>query len=273
VIDLHLHTTASDGQLSPAALVERAVRRGITILSITDHDTTAALDAAAAAAARHGVTLVPGIEITAVEQARDVHILGYFIDARHAGLSAFLARQRGERLRRVARIGERLAQIGYPIDTGSLVSEADQADGHSVGRPRVADALIAAGHVRDRDEAFARLLGDNRPAFVPRSGEPPEAVIAVIRDAGGIASLAHPGLLRMDHLIGRLAAADLAAVEACHSDHDEAAERRYRALAAQHGLAVSGGSDFHGDADRRVGALGAVTLPIADFERLRALAA
>ncbi len=273
MIDLHLHTTASDGTLTPSALVARAAAAGITVLSVTDHDTTAGLDEARAAAETAGLTLVPGIEITAIEQARDVHVLGYFIDPRSAALAAFLARQRADRLQRVARIGERLRDIGCPIDLDPLLEAAARNTGRSIGRPQIADALIARGHACDRDDAFARLLGEDKPAFVPRAGETPERVIDLIRDAGGIASLAHPVLLQRDDLIPRLARAGLSALEVCHSDHDEAAERHYRQLAWRHGLAVSGGSDYHGDAGRRAAALGVVTLPRLDFERLRAMAA
>jgi predicted metal-dependent phosphoesterase TrpH len=266
LIDLHLHTTASDGTLAPAALVARAVAAGITILSVTDHDTVAGIAAAGAAAVAHGVTLVPGIEITAVENARDVHVLGYFIDSHADALARFLARQRRDRLERVARIGERLRAIGWPVDVEPLLRAA--AGGRSIGRPQVADALIRAGHARDRDDAFARLLGEGGPAFVPRAGESPEFVVGVIRGAGGIASLAHPALLAQDDLIPRLAAAGLAAIEVCHRDHDATAERHYRDLASRLGLAVSGGSDYHGDEFPGAVALGAVTLPRADYEQL-----
>jgi hypothetical protein len=271
LIDLHLHTTASDGTLAPAALVARAASAGITILSVTDHDTTDSFDEAHAAAARLGVTLIGGIEITAVEDARDVHILGYFLDPHAPHLAEFLIRQRADRARRVGGIGERLRALGCPVDVEPLLQAA--ARGRSVGRPQIADALVAGGHARDRDDVFDRLLGHGRPGFVPRTGEAPERIIAVIREAGGIASLAHPGLLKRDDVIPRLARAGLAALEVCHREHDAAAERHYRGLAAANGLAVSGGSDYHGDFGGRECALGRVTLPAADFDRLRALAA
>ena len=271
MIDLHLHTTASDGTLAPAALVARAAAAGITILSVTDHDTTAGLDEARASAAALGLTLVPGIEITAVENGRDVHVLGYFIDPCAVALDGFLARQRRNRIARVQQIGERLRAIGCPVDLEPLLQAAACEAGRSIGRPQIADALIRAGHARDRDDAFERLLGEAGLAYVPRSGETPERVIGVIRQAGGIASLAHPALLGQDALIPRLARAGLAAIEVRHRDHDEAAERHYRELAGRLDLAVSGGSDYHGDDFRRA-ALGAVTLPAADYERLRAAA-
>lgn len=272
MIDLHLHSTASDGTLAPAELVGRAASVGITILSITDHDTTDGIDEAQAAAARLGVTLISGIEITAVEHARDIHILGYFIDPRAPRLAEFLVRQRVDRVQRVVGIAERLRALGCAIDVEPLLRAASRHRGRSIGRPQIADALISRGYARDRDDVFDRLLGDDKPGFVPRNGEPPERIIEVIREARGIASLAHPGLLRRDDLIPRLAGAGLAAIEVCHSDHDAAAERHYRELAAANGLAVSGGSDYHGDFGRRESALGRVTLSRADFDRLRALA-
>jgi predicted metal-dependent phosphoesterase TrpH len=136
----------------------------------------------------------------------------------------------------------------------------------------VADALVVAGHAVDRADAFDRLIGRGRPAFVARSGARAAEVIAVIREAGGIASLAHPGLTCRDDLVPELAAAGLTALEARHSDHDTAMEAHYRLLANQHGLAVSGGSDFHGDAGHHAHALGVVTLPAEDFAVLKARA-
>jgi 3',5'-nucleoside bisphosphate phosphatase len=271
VIDLHLHTTASDGRLAPAALVARARAAGITTLSVTDHDTVAGLEEARAAA--HGLTFVDGIEITAVDREKDVHVLGYFFDPRDPDLATFLTAQRADRVRRVADIAARLAALGAPIDTTALTRRAAACPGVSIGRPQVADALVAAGHVGDRRDAFDRYLGAGGPAFVPRYGASPEEVIAIIRRAGGLASLAHPVLVRNDALIPRLAVAGLQALEVCHADHDAAMERHYRQLAVAHGLAVTGGSDFHGDSEHHPAALGAVHLPADDFARLKALIA
>jgi len=204
-----------------------------------------------------------------VAGGRDVHMLGYFIDTRSPRLVEFLIRQRGDRLRRVNEIGERLAGLGAPVDLTPIAAAA--ARGRSVGRPLIADALMAAGHVSSRDEAFDRYLEAGGPAFVPRRGAAPDEVIALIHDAGGLASLAHPGVTRRDDLLPALVASGLDAIEARHSDHDAATEARYRALARDLGVLVTGGSDFHGsDAGHRVSALGQVTLPVEDFETLRA---
>jgi len=270
LIDLHLHTTASDGTLAPDALVRRAAAAGITVLSVTDHDTVAGLAEARAAAGTLGLRLIDGIEMTAVEDCRDVHLLAYFFDPEAPSLVEFLAAQRADRVRRVEQIAARLRELGAPIDEARLLDTARRHPERSIVRPQVAAALVAAGIVSTRDEAFARLLGDDGPAYVPRRGACPGEVIARARAAGGIVSLAHPALLGKDAIIPRLAVEGLAALEVCHSDHDEADEWRYRELAASLGLAVSGGSDFHGDLAHRSAAIGLVRLPPDDFARLEA---
>jgi 3',5'-nucleoside bisphosphate phosphatase len=270
LIDLHLHTTASDGSLSPAGLVARAAAAGLTTISVTDHDTFAGLAEARTAAGDLGLRFINGVEITAIENERDVHLLAYFVDPADSGLSSFLARQRTDRIRRIREIAHRLATLGCAIDVEPLLDSASSSDGRSVGRPLLADALVAAGHARDRSDAFDRLIGNGRPAFVPRMGATPDEVIALVRDSGGIVSLAHPGLTRIDDAIPRLAAAGLTALEARHSDHNADTEKHYRQMAAGLGLAVSGGSDFHGDPGHRIAMLGTVTLPAEDFALLEA---
>ncbi|MGE0043093.1 MAG: PHP domain-containing protein [Vicinamibacterales bacterium] len=290
MIDLHLHTTASDGWLTPAALVARAAAAGLTRISVTDHDTVASIAAATALGAEAGLAVVPGIEITAVHARRDVHVLGYFFDPDDRGLLAFLERQRARRVERVREIGARLARLGVPVDVDGVLLPAAERPGVSVGRPLIARALVGAGHARSVQDAFDRYLDDTQPAFVPRTGHTPAEVVQVIHDAGGIASLAHPAVTARDEIIEPLAAAGLDAIEVYHSDHDAEAVATYAALATRLGLAVSGGSDFHGEpetppvapapaaAPRRGrrgtrSTLGHVSLPpecYADLERLAA---
>lgn len=269
MIDLHLHTTASDGLLTPRELVARVAAAGISTMAVTDHDTVAGLAEAREAAAARGITLVPGIEITAVDGGRDVHVLGYFFDPASRPLEQFLEAQRTDRVRRIRAMADRLAALGCPVEVEPLVTSATSQSGRSLGRPQLADALVASGFARDRTDAFDRLLGNSGPAYVPRQGATPAAVIALIARAGGIASLAHPGLLKDDACIPGLASQGLVALEVRHSDHDPETEARYRALAAVLGLAVSGGSDFHGETGHRADRLGTVTLPAADFAALR----
>ena len=269
MIDLHLHTTASDGALAPAALVARAAAAGITILAVTDHDTTGGLAEARAAANARGMRLVNGIEITAVEGSRDVHVLGYFFDPADPALRSFLKAQSEDRIRRVQEMAGQLAALGVAIDPAPIVQEG-RATGRSVGRPHVAAALLAAGHVSTRDEAFDRFLENGRPAFIARRGASPDEVVGIISKAGGVASLAHPGLAGMDRIIPRLRDSGLHALEVRHTDHDAATETRYRALAAALGCAVSAGSDFHDDTGRRRCALGEISLTADEFAALEA---
>jgi predicted metal-dependent phosphoesterase TrpH len=296
VIDLHLHTSASDGLLTPLDLVARVAAAGVSTCSVTDHDTVAGLDAAATAAAAHGLRFLPGIEITAVADGRDVHMLGYGFDVASPQLATFLTAQRDERRLRVQRLLERLAVLGMPLDEAAI-GEGLSAPGSAPavpsdpallrsfapalpapperpakvwGRPHIARAMMAAGYVASVAEAFDLWLGTGRPAFVPRSGATPQAVVAIVQAAGGVAALAHPGVTKRDALIPALAAAGLDALEVWHSEHDDEATERYRLLAREHGLLMTGGSDFHGDLAGRVCRLGAVGVPVEAFEALLA---
>jgi predicted metal-dependent phosphoesterase TrpH len=268
LVDLHLHTTASDGRCTAAELVERVAAAGLNAIAVTDHDTTAAVEEVRRLAAARGIEAIAGIEITALDEGRDLHMLGYFFDPRHAGLDRFLAEQRVARVERARAIGDRLAALGMPVDLTPLFARASEDSSRSVGRPLIARALVEAGYVADTGEAFDRWLGSGCPAFVPRRGAPAEAVVAIVHEAGGIASLAHPGKLRREPRIAPLVEAGLDAVEVFHPDHDAALVDRYLGVAREFGLLVTGGSDFHGDPARGLEP-GSVTLPGAEFERLR----
>ena len=273
MIDLHTHTTASDGKCAPVELVARAAHAGVTVLAVTDHDTLAGCPAAAAACAERGMEFVTGIEVTAVADTRDVHVLGYFIDPASAVFEAFLAVQRERRVHRIREMLTRLAAHGIRLDADVVLRAALTDTSKSAGRPWIARALVDEGHVPNVAEAFNRWLSDGRPAFVPRIGASPEEVIHRIHEAGGVVSLAHPGLLKHDDWIPGYAEAGLDALEAYHSDHDGAATAHYLTLAQSLGLAVSGGSDYHADDAHGGGGPGKVSLPRADYDRLLARAA
>ena len=268
MIDLHLHTTASDGRSTPRELVDYAARGGVSVMAVTDHDTTAAVSEVRSEARARDIEAISGIEITAVENERDIHVLGYFFDPLHEPLAAFLAAQRANRIARVEAIAARLATLGVPVDVEALVQEARRETGRSIGRPQVARAMVAAGHVADTREAFDRWLARGGPGFVPRTGARTEVVIDVIHQAGGIASLAHPGKVHVDDRIKPLQDAGLDAIEAFHPDHDTALVERYVELARSLNLLLTGGSDFHGDVSHGLNP-GSVTLPAAEWERLR----
>jgi len=271
MIDLHLHTDASDGRCSPADLVARAARVGLSVISVVDHDTFAAQPEVASEAARAGLRTVSGIEITAVWHGLDVHVLGYYLDAARPDLAQFLERQRADRVRRVHAMIERLAALGVHLDFEQVVSPAGKPAPHAIGRPQVARALVAGGYVAGMPDAFDRYLAEGRQAFVPRIGPTPAEVSRLVVAAGGVASLAHPGLLGHDEVIPGLAAAGMQAIEVYHPDHSPEAVAHYLAVATRHRLAITGGSDYHAEEGREP-VLGRVTLPAADFERLEALA-
>ena len=271
MIDLHTHTTASDGRFTPAELVTRALAAGVTVLAVTDHDTVAGGDAAADACAAAGIEFVPGIEITAVRDGMDVHVLGYFVDRHSAELHTFLAEQRRRRLDRVRQIVERLATFGIQLDANAIVKPGLDDGGKAAGRPWVARALVAGRYVSSMNEAFEYWLARGRPAFIPRLAAAPAEVFERIHASGGIASLAHPGLVKRDDWLPEFVASGLDALEVYHTNHDATATTRYRNEAIRLGLAVSGGSDFHGDDSHGSGHPGSVSLPRDDFERLKKL--
>lgn len=269
MIDLHTHTTASDGRCSPEQLVARASAAGVDVLSVTDHDTTAGIAESMAACRRAHLEFVPGIEITAVVDGVDVHILGYFIDPDATDLSAFLAEQRRRRVDRVREMVRRLADLGVPLDAEAILRPIETGQGKAAGRPWIARALVDAGYVADTREAFDKYLTGGAPAFVSRISPTPADVFAQIHAADGLASLAHPGLLKRDDLISAFVADGLDALEAHHSKHSPDDTARYLALARQHGLGVSGGSDFHGDPSHDVGDPGSTALPYELFQDLK----
>ncbi len=272
-----MHTTASDGRLTPAALVARAAAAGLTTISVTDHDTVAAIDEVTAAAAPLGIRVIPGIEITSVADGRDVHMLAYLFDKDSPRLTELLINQRALRVSRVREIAARLAAFNMFVDVEQIVAEAASRPGSSVGRPQLARELVRAGLVPSVQEAFDQLLATGKPAFVPRTGPSPATVIDTVHAAGGVASFAHPGVTRRDDLIAPLIERGLDAIEVYHSDHRPEDVTVYRGMATRFRALISGGSDFHGEdpgkpGRSRRGTFGVITLPPADLIALEARA-
>ena len=268
MIDLHLHTTASDGRSTPERLIERAARRGIRTCAVTDHDTVAGLERARLTGERVGVRVMAGIEITAIANGVDVHMLGYFFDPVHAELVEFLKAQREDRKRRVTEMLDRLESLGIVLPRDTILSQSRKMTGKAIGRPAIAQQLVSLGHVKDISDAFDRYLTPGKPAFIARRGATPAEVVQLIARAGGVSSFAHPGKIGLDDQLAPLAAAGLTAIEVFHPDHDQQAIEKYGAMAKSLGLAVSGGSDYHGPASGRTDALGQVTLPADAFDDL-----
>ena len=253
--DLHMHSRCSDGSLEVEELVEAVHAAGVSVFALTDHDTLEGLARAHEAAQKHGIKLVPGVEISTRlgEPGRDqeLHILGYGFDPENPALIDALAQQREARRDRIPKIVERLVGMGLAIEVADVYQQAGDA---TPGRPHVARALVARGHGRDTDEAFRRFLGDGGPAQITKAVPTPRAAIAWIHAAGGKAVWAHP-LARpiqraggFELLLRELKQAGLDGVEEVHPSQEPHLRRRIRRLARELELKVSGGSDYHGDA-------------------------
>jgi len=256
-VDLHTHTTASDGTLDPSALLEKASELSIQYLGMADHDSTAGYESVLPLAARFpAVRLVPAVEINA-EGENACHVLGYFFDVGHPVLQKELARYREMRLSRARAMVQKIRDLGVAIDFDQVMA---RVKGDSIGRPHIADALRENGVVRTRQEAFDRFLKKGGAAYVP--GEAPSAAEAIrlIRSAGGIPVLAHPCYDTSDDLLGGLVESGLMGIEAYYPEHSRSLTRRYLELAERYHLVATGGSDFHGPRTGRT-ALGCVDVP------------
>ncbi len=257
LIDLHAHSNVSDGTDSPTELVEAAAAAGIGVLAITDHDTVGGWAEATAAARRTGVGLVRGIEISCAVGATSVHLLGYLTDPDDEALMAELALARESRATRLELMVERMAADGIPLRYDEVLAQV--APGATAGRPHIADALIANGTIRHRDEAFREWLAQDSPYYVSHHAPHPLRAIELVRGAGGVPVMAHPFTLTRargvgDAFIEQMSAAGLAGLEAYHRDHGPEQVARAEDLANRLGLLVTGSSDYHGVGKRnRIG--------------------
>jgi hypothetical protein len=243
-VDLHSHTTASDGTLAPRELVRLAARHGVRVLAVTDHDSTGGVrEALDEARNLTSLEIVPGLEINCDVPGAEIHVLGYCVDWEAPWFQEFLAAQREERRRRVYRIAERLAELGLPIEPDAVFALVKEG---SAGRPHVAQAMVDRGYVKSVREAFDRYLSRNGPANVPRRRLTPAEAVRIVRRARGVPVLAHPGLANRDELIPELVEAGLLGIEAFYPEHSSGQITMYREMCARLGLVATGGSDFHG---------------------------
>jgi len=248
-VDLHTHSTASDGTQAPGDVVTSAREAGLDVVALTDHDTTLGWAPAAEAAARVGVALVRGIEVSCADHGRSVHLLGYLPDPEHPGLAAELGRSRTARVGRLRRMVELMAADGLPVTYAQV--QAQVPPGATEGRPHIADALVVSGAVQTRDEAFRRWLGNDGPYYVGHYAPDPVRAVELVVDAGGVPVYAHPfgrggGTAATQRRIEAMAAAGLVGLEVHHRDHDPDAVALGLALADRLGLLVTGSSDYHG---------------------------
>jgi predicted metal-dependent phosphoesterase TrpH len=263
--DLHLHTHFSDGTDSPQRVVELAAAAGLSAIAITDHDNTDAFALAQPAAARSGIELLPGIEMSASANGAEVHVLGFLMDLRHPGLQQHLAEQKARRIQRVKDMVAKLHDVGVRIDAEEVLALAKQG---TVGRPHVAQVLLRHGYISSLPEAFSRYIGPKNPGFMPGSPLAPAEVIRVIREAGGVPVLAHPVYMEQDPLIERFVEEGLVGLEVYHSGHTPDLVRRYEGIAQRLKLLATGGSDYHGTPKEGL-PVGAVKIPYALVEGLK----
>ena len=249
-IDLHTHSSVSDGTDAPAELVRAARGAGLDVVALTDHDTFDGLDAAVAEGERLGVEVVRGLELSCSRQGASVHLLAYGANEADPHLTEELVRVRGGRRGRLGGVLERLADLGVRVSEAEVLAQV--GDSPSVGRPHIADALVNAGHVRDRTEAFDRFLADGGPAHVPRYAIDLGRGIDLVHAAGGVAVIAHPWGRGREHVLpAELLAAlvhdhHLDGIEVDHQDHDAEVRHRLRRLTESWGVLATGSSDYHG---------------------------
>lgn len=244
-IDLHTHTTASDGKCSPTENVKLAKERDLQAIAITDHDTVTGVEEAMAAGKELGVEVIAGIEISTVEKGKDVHVLGYFVDFQNNEFEAELSKLRATRNLRNEMIIANLNKLGIEI-TMEEVKAKQTKKGGNIGRPHISEVLIDKGVVQSLEEAFEIYLGKEGKAYTNPPRISPEEGVRLVQKYGGIPVLAHPGLYDNDELIGRLVQIGLKGVEVYHPDHSAEEAEKYQRIATQYNLIPTGGSDYHG---------------------------
>jgi predicted metal-dependent phosphoesterase TrpH len=267
-IDLHSHSRASDGQYAAEDVARRAAAAGVGVWGLCDHDTVAGLPEAARAAERLRLRLVPGIELSAFLEKKEVHLLGHFVDPVHPTLSRFedfLAEQRRERMHRIV---EKLAGLGVRITVEAIERHSG---GKTIGRPHVARAIVDTGAVGSVKEAFDRFLGEGQPAYVGRYRLEVADAVSLVRGAGGTVTIAHPGVSRLERgEVARMRQAGVEGIEVIHPDHNPSVREKYLRLAEELDLVPTAGSDYHGEEVAPDRQIGMVTMAEEQLARLEA---
>lgn len=269
VADLHIHTTVSDGMLFPEEVVIQASKAGLKAIAITDHDTTDGIIDALKMGNKLNLEVIPGVEINTEYNNREIHILGYFMNYNLNWFQELLKKLRSEREQRAKKILDLLAKIGKPIDRTKLMETAKASS--SIGRPHIAKCLVEAGYVSTTREAFETLIGRGKPAYVPRFKLTPQEAIKYIKQAGGVAVLAHPGESIDLKCFAYLIQNGLLGLEAVHHEHSVELESKLKSLANKYNLAITGGSDFHGGGRAGGPKIGSKTVPYSYVEKIKTL--
>ncbi len=266
--DLHIHTYYSDGLLSPQEVIKKVKAKGISTISITDHDAVAGIKEAIDSAGKE-VKVIPGVELSSIYQDIDVHILGYYIEFEHAELIDYLAELQSFRENRARQMIDKLAKYGIKIEYDHVRNIAQQG---AVGRPHIATAMKEKGYVASIDEAFYRFIGYHGPCYVPKKEIEPREAIRVIKEFKGVTVLAHPGIYEYRDLISRVIADGIDGIEVWHPEHSQSCSQRLFQLANENKLLVTGGSDCHGGIKNRQILIGEVAIDLCYIKALNARA-
>jgi predicted metal-dependent phosphoesterase TrpH len=264
--DLHLHTRYSDGVLTPFELVGRAKKVGLDAIGITDHDNVDGVAEAIDAGSQLGVEVIPGVELGATVDGREIHLLGFFIDTDHPTLTEFLRFLREERVRRAERIVDKLRALGVLVTMEKVLEIAGEG---SVGRPHIANAVVEEGFMSSYHDVFSKYIGNSGPAFVQKVHCGIEEALSIVGEAGGLSFLAHPGNVIPEQTVLKLIKAGLDGIEVVHPSHSPDKVAHYRGVAHQYYLLESGGSDFHGGRRNDDAALGNFTIPLSTLNAMR----
>ena len=270
-VDLHIHSSVSDGRYSPAEIVRKAAEAGLKVIAITDHDSVGGVASALEAAGDFPqLKVIPGVEISTNVPRGEVHMLGYFINYRNEKLLTNLENMRNSREKRAQQMIARLADLGFTIEWQRV---REIAGSGSVGRPHIAQALLEKGYIASLKEAFNKYIGWGRPAYVRRDKLTPREAVELILHADGLPVLAHPLTVNAyEALIAGLIASGLVGIEACYGEFTAEETRKLVNLADKHGLIVTGGSDYHGLDDNAEVTLGAADVPLESAKKLMSLA-
>ncbi len=263
--DLHVHTLQSDGTYTPAQLIKESIKRGLSAIAITDHDTVGAIPEALAQAQDTDLEVITGIELTAQYEKQEIHVLGYFIDYQNQELLEKLKLLQQNRIDRVYKIIENLEKLGVNLKSQTVFEISGNS---TVGRMHIARALVKEGWVKTLPEAFRKYIGDNSPAYVLGFRYSPQEAIKIINDAKGVAILAHPYILHNDDLIKEFCGYGLQGLEVYYPEHSQSMVNFYLNLAKELNLLVTGGTDFHGSAKPEI-KLGMIKVPMELVEKLR----
>lgn len=266
IADLHCHSTASDGTYPPEKLIQAALRKKIKVLSVTDHDTIDALPIIQDLCEKVGITFIPGIEISCHCQEEEVHILAYGMNQTSQDLLHFLAQQKENRQARLHAMIHQLEQANVHLSWEEVKHHIHSES--AAGRPHIARALVYKGYSSSLHDAFVHYLTPGKPGYVPRSPILAEKVLEIIKDAGGISSLAHPGFLKKQEILDKLFMAGLQGIEAFHPTHKAWQKNQYEKWGVERKMFITGGSDFHGDKIKGHGALGSMKIPEEHINKL-----